>query len=448
MKIADHVELSLSNLWNMKLRAILTTIGVMVGIGALVSMVSLGLGMQRNLTDSFNSLELFNSITVLPPNSRRAMAAPGKTGPLDEKRGSTRLLDEKASEEISRLHGVTFVFPDVRFPAKVRFNGTEDFRLVQALPARITSSKLVRILAGKPFQSDDASEVIVSSGLLRQFKVPNPASAVGERMELMSIAIDPAAFNPMNFPALFRGGGLTLESHPFTISAVTEGMGLDAPGPTSSDVYIPAGSVSRVYKLPFTNIWDLFGMREGRMGYSALNVRLASPAYVDSVKARVQQMGFSCFALADQFRQIKTTFYFVDMVLAAVGMVAIFVASLGIINTMVMSVLERYSEIGIMKAVGASDTDIKKIFFFESSSIGFMGGILGLGLGWAVSRFINLVVNYFMARQGIPYLDYFHLPLWLCLAAIAFSIGISLVSGIYPATRAARIDPVVALRHD
>lgn len=448
MKISDHIELSFANLWNMKLRTTLTTIGVMVGIGALVSMVSLGLGMQRNITDSFNSLELFNSVTVLPQNTRRGMPLQDQAGQGDQKRQAARLLDEKAAEEISRLRGVELVFPDIRFPAKVRFNGGEDFKLVQALPAKVTSSKLLRILAGKPFQSDDGSEVIVSSGLLRQFKVANPASVVGERMELSSIAIDPAAFNPMNWPALLQGGGLTIENHSFIIAAVTEGMGMEASGPTSSDVYIPTGSASKVYRLPFTNIWDLFGMREGRLGYSALNVRLASPGYIDSVKAAVQQMGFSCFALADQFRQIKTSFYFLDMVLAAVGMVAIFVASLGIINTMVMSILERYSEIGIMKAVGASDTDVKKIFFFESSSIGFMGGIFGLGLGWSVSRLINLVVNYFLAKQGIPYVDYFHLPLWLCLGAIAFSIAISLVSGIYPAVRAARIDPVVALRHD
>jgi putative ABC transport system permease protein len=136
------------------------------------------------------------------------------------------------------------------------------------------------------------------------------------------------------------------------------------------------------------------------------------------------------------------------MVLAAVGMIAIFVAGLGIINTMVMSILERYAEIGVMKAVGARDGDIKKIFFFESSSIGFLGGIGGLALGWAVSRIINQVVNYFLARQGVPYIEFFNLTVWLCLAAVAFSLGVSLVAGIYPALRAARVDPVVALRHD
>jgi putative ABC transport system permease protein len=101
-----------------------------------------------------------------------------------------------------------------------------------------------------------------------------------------------------------------------------------------------------------------------------------------------------------------------------------------------------------MKAVGASDRDVQKIFFFESSSIGFLGGVFGLALGWAVSRIINRVINFFLAKQGLPFFEYFNFPLWLCLGAVAFAVLVSLVSGIYPAYRAARVDPVIALRHD
>ena len=137
-----------------------------------------------------------------------------------------------------------------------------------------------------------------------------------------------------------------------------------------------------------------------------------------------------------------------DAVLAVVGMIAIVVASLGIVNTMVMSMLERYSEIGIMKAVGASDRDIKKIFFFETSVIGFLGGVFGLVLGWLVSGLINQVVNAFLAGEGIPFIQFFSFPWWLCVGAIVFAMIVSLVAGIYPAIRAARVDPVVALRHD
>jgi putative ABC transport system permease protein len=201
-------------------------------------------------------------------------------------------------------------------------------------------------------------------------------------------------------------------------------------------------------KLPFSNIWDLFRAREGRLGYSAINVRLSSPAFVEPVKKEVAGMGLRVFALADQFKEVQKGFLILNMVLAAVGMIAIVVASLGIVNTMVMSILERYSEIGIMKAVGASDRDVRRIFFFESSVIGFIGGVFGFALGWAVSGVINRVVNYFLAKQGVPYIAYFSFPVWLALGAIAFSVAVSLAAGVYPAMRAARVDPVRALRHD
>jgi putative ABC transport system permease protein len=159
-------------------------------------------------------------------------------------------------------------------------------------------------------------------------------------------------------------------------------------------------------------------------------------------------MGFATFALADQFQEVTKGFYLMDLALAAVGMIAIVVAALGILNTMVMSILERTREIGIMKAVGAGDGDIKRIFFFESGAIGLLGGAGGCLLGWATSLVINRVINVYAGRQGVPNIDYFAFPVWLFLGAVGFAVLVSLAAGFYPARRAARVDPVVALRHD
>jgi putative ABC transport system permease protein len=242
---------------------------------------------------------------------------------------------------------------------------------------------------------------------------------------------------------------LKRENREFTISGVLETSLFGGPSPFQNDVLIPSGSARELGRLPFSSIWDLFRFRDGVPGYSAVNVRLASLRDLESVKSRVEEMGFATFALADQFEEIKRSWVYVDMFLAAVGMIAIVVAALGITNTMVMSILERYREIGIMKAVGAADGDVRGIFFFESAAIGLLGGVLGFGLGWTVSRIINRVVNFYTARLGIPEtLEYFAFPLWLFLGALGFSVLVSLAAGIYPAGRAARIDPVAALRHD
>jgi len=453
MKISDYLGLSISNLWKRKLRTFLTAFGVTVGIGALVAMVGFGKGMQKNVTESFASLDLFNSLTVFPagPTTRRFGFDPDDRVAVEKNPlPSGAILDDEAVKKLEQLGGVQSVFPEIRFPALIKFKAAEEFRLVQVIPAKITSSKLIKLSVGKPFSRDDEDSVIIGTSLLRPLKIQDPAAVLGQKIGVAAIAFDFSRFNPMNIASLLQERQLPFKqtAYEFTVVGVTSAMSFGGPSPLQSDVLIPPGSARRIEKLPFANIWDLFSALGGRLGYSAVNIRLSSPRDVDPVKRKIQDMGFSTFALVDQFNQIRTSFIYMDMMLAAVAMIAIFVASLGIINTMVMSILERYSEIGIMKAVGASDRDIQKIFFFESSSIGFLGGVFGLALGWAVSRIINRVVNYFLARQGLPFLEYFSFPLWLCLGAVAFAVLVSLVSGIYPAHRAARVDPVIALRHD
>ena len=452
MRFSEYLDFAAANLREMKLRTILTAFGVTVGIGALVAMVGFGQGLQRNVAESFEKLDLLNSITVLPagglggnPFGGRARGGRGRlsapTGPA---------LDDAAVRKIQGMKGVETVFPEVRFPAVVGIGEAEEFRLVQVVPARIAASKLVKLAAGKAFTRDDEDAVIVGRPLLRALGLDDPAAVVGRTLRLSSIAVDLGRFNPADIGAMLRGDKLPFsrETREFPIVGVTDSLGFGGPTPLQSDVYLPPGAADRIKKLPFTNIWDLFRAGAGGIGYSAVNVRLSSPAYADAVKAEVQDLGFSTFALIDQFAQVKTSFVFMDMALAAVGMIAIFVAALGIINTMTMSILERYGEIGVMKAVGASPRVIKRIFLVESGAIGLLGGGGGLVLGWGVSRIINRVVNYFLAKQGIPHIEYFSYPLWLCLGAIVFAVAISLLAGIYPARRAARVDPIVALRHE
>src|SRR5205085_39484 len=137
-----------------------------------------------------------------------------------------------------------------------------------------------------------------------------------------------------------------------------------------------------------------------------------------------------------------------DVFLGIFGSLALAVASLGIVNTLVMAILERRREIGIMKALGASDNDVRSLFFAEAGAMGMLGGAFGVLLGWGIGRLINAGTNAWLLRQQIPSEDIWSVPLWLVLGAIGFSIFVSLFSGLYPAGRAARLDPVQALRYE
>jgi putative ABC transport system permease protein len=451
MRISDYIEQSFSNLWKKKLRTLLTIFGVVIGIGALVSMIAFGKGVQKNVTDTFMELELFNYVFVYPRSEDSQADQSSQEPNTPEKAGQqVRLLGDDFLREVNKIKGVEWAVPEVRFPAMIRFRQSEEFSLIQVLPADVCQSGLVRLRAGRFYTSDDENALIISDSMLRGFKITDPQTVIGQEIELSTMAVDFSLSNLSNIISFFRGRGLPLSKHSytFTIVGVTERKGGIGGMPLRSAVFIDRSTSEQMKKLTLTSIWDFFQSPQQAEGYSVVNIKLSSIKYIESVKARIDDLGFKAFALIDQGEEFKRGFLFMDMLLFAVGMIAVVVASMGIINTMVMSILERYKEIGIMKAVGASDRDVKKIFLFESGVIGFLGGVFGLALGWGVSLPINYLANHFLADQGVPFMNYFSFPWWLCLGSIVFSVLISLAAGIYPTLRAARVDPVVALRHD
>ena len=128
--------------------------------------------------------------------------------------------------------------------------------------------------------------------------------------------------------------------------------------------------------------------------------------------------------------------------------IALVTAALGIVNTMVMSIIERRREIGVIKSLGAGEGEIRLMFIAESGVIGMTGSVIGIICGWTVTRIISIIAKTVMERREMPVFELFALPLWLILLTICFGLGISLVAGFYPASRAARIDPVEALRSE
>lgn len=456
MRFSDYIEHSLSNLWKMKLRTFLTTFGVVIGIGALVSMFAFGEGVQRNITNTFKQLGLLNYINVYPDSGRNSGPFRGRgmnrnrSAATIQDTNQNNLLDDELIKKLEALEGVEAAFPEIRFPAMVRFDKNESFETIQALPVKICKSGLIKLREGSFFDTDDANSLLISDSLLRRIGIKDMKSVIGKQIVISTLTSD---FSMENIPNMLNSMNenelpLTNKDYNFTIAGVIEEIGTPGPTPMRSDILIPSGTSQKMEKISITSVADIFQSLNQPQGYSMIGVMLKDAKYVDSVKQWIHDSGFRTFALIDQLGQIKKAFIFMDLFLFAIGMIAITVASLGIINTLVMSILERYREIGIMKAVGASNGDVKKIFLFEAGLIGFLGGVFGLALGWLVSTFINLIANIILTRQSVPHMSYFSFPLWLCLGSIAFSVLISLLAGIYPTLRAAKVDPVVALRHD
>jgi putative ABC transport system permease protein len=169
---------------------------------------------------------------------------------------------------------------------------------------------------------------------------------------------------------------------------------------------------------------------------------------VGDVQDAIRKMGFRTFSILNASQSLRRFFAILDLFLGIFGSMALAVASLGIVNTLVMAVLERRREIGIMKALGASDRDVKRLFFAEAGTLGLFGGIFGVVFGWAMSRGINFATEYYLRQRQLPPETVSSVPLWLVGAGIGFAIIVSFLAGLYPASRAAKLDPVQAIRYE
>jgi putative ABC transport system permease protein len=464
--LSDVWHLSLENLWRTKLRSVLTTVGVVIGIGALVSMVSFGVGMQENVTREFRENDLFTSMQVLPAPVDLEKVMSGNL----ELPESTRALGDSAVQAIRALPGVVLAFPDVSFPVTVRLLGREARTTLQALPASLGEFPPFDELSYGRFYGEDAdSSVVLTARVLKDLGlrlneerdldtrggaeelVGVPADSVlGASVEVASATIDIGSAARSFLRTLAPPTSLPLKEEKVRLKVVgiqgaRSGFGVER---FRGGIIVPVETGASMPRLGFSNVWDLLDRSEGHGGYESVYVRTRSINDLSAVRQAIEGMGYGVVAVADQLEEIKRSFLIMDALLGAVGTIALIVAALGIINTMVTSILERTREIGVMKAIGGSERDIRWIFFSEAAMIGLAGGVFGLVLGWTVTRIANAVANHYLRPQGVPEVELFHMPLWLIAGAVAFSVGVSLLAGLYPASRAAAVDPVKALRHD
>jgi len=219
-------------------------------------------------------------------------------------------------------------------------------------------------------------------------------------------------------------------------------------GQMRARLFIPLKLAQNLHVMQPSDLRDTTNLAGGAPTYTTVEVRVRSPKYVRAVEDAIKKMGFNTFSIVDATKNLRQFFAVLDLFLGIFGSLALAVASIGIVNTLVMAILERRREIGIMKAIGASDADVRGLFFAEAGAMGIFGGALGVALGWAIGRAINFGTNVYLKRQHFPPEQIWSVPWWLVIGAIGFSIVVSLLSGLYPAGRAAKLDPVQALRYE
>ena len=319
-------------------------------------------------------------------------------------------------------------------------------------------------MQGKFFSRSDAEEVILLKDFAKELEPANPASLIGKEVTLRYGERQPLAADSdtVGRPTMSEGGQNAGGDNPapdsYGFSVVRKMQPLKVVGIVDDEPYGGMRTVSRgriflpvdlTEKLNMAQFTDMrSSLRGGGKNYQTLTVRVKDPAKVSQVQDAIKQMGFRTFSILDAAKSLRRFFTVLDLFLGIFGSLALAVATLAIINTLVMAVLERRREIGVMKAIGASDSDVKMLFFAEAGAMGFFGGLLGIALGFAIGKAINIGTGIYLHNHQLPSEAVWILPPWLIGAAIAFSIVVSLLAGLYPASRAAKLDPVQTLKYE
>src|SRR6266404_4103615 len=485
MGFLDILRLSLRNLREARLRAALTTMGVIVGVAVIVSMISFGLGLQRNTVARFKALDLFNEITVFgrsltalatfsptgsdsankPGNNNdRGPGGPGSRPSTESKKN----LDDEAIAEIQRINGVAAVEPSITFTTFVRSNGRSRVENSAGVLVPNLANRFKEFSAGGMISSQAADEVVVTENFLRDFGYSKPEDAIGKTVELLAPPSKREEDQEENFFGIPLNNGDREAREPespivaksLRISGVMKESGgarfrgfslpanLFVPLETARDWRAEHHDDLSDIALQLARESGALGPNESN-GYQSAVVRVSDPVALTNVRKRLTEMGFASFSIMDELEQLRTVFLILNSVLGLLGGISLLVASFGIANTMIMSILERTREIGIMKAIGAEDREIKLIFFFEAAVIGLTGGLIGSLAAWGIDGLANrLAYRFVLKPQNASFVDFFSLPLYLWMGAILFALVVSILAALYPAARAARIDPVRALRHD
>jgi putative ABC transport system permease protein len=453
MKPRDLTDLALRNLRESILRNALTTLGVAVGVASLVAMLSLGVGLQQLAAKRLSQSGLFDTIIVTPKNAFRGMGRPQREPESDK---PPRILDDAARKAMESLPNVIEVYPQVRFFTEIRFNNKPYATVVAGMPDSSKNSGSFDGMQGNFFSSSTAEEAILQIEFAKELS-DKPASLLGqelvlryaERQSLPSAAAttDPSANSPDPSSGGFSVVPKELRLKIVGIVETEPAAGYGGYG--NARLLMPLATASTLRAAQVNDLRDIVrDSNAGKTTYASLSVRAKSPSQVDALETSIKKMGFNAFSLLDASKSLRTFFTVFDSLLGIFGCLALAVATLGIVNTLVMAILERRREIGVLKALGAADSDVQKLFFVEAGVMGFFGGVFGVLFGWLLGRAVTFGTNTYLARQNLNPIELSSVPWWLVVSALAFGILVSLAAGLYPASRAAKLNPVDALRYE
>ena len=405
MLFSESFQMALTSLYANKMRSLLTMLGIIIGVGAVIALVSVGMGVRSNVTSSIASLG--SNMLIVSPGSSNRGGVRGAAGSMQ----TLKYDDAKAIKD--KIKNIDFVSPSVSSSYQIVYGNNNWNTSVQGVTPEFMSIRSLTIGYGSFISNDDMNK-------------RNRVAVIGTTVASNLFAKD----NPV-------GKNIRINNQPYKVIGLLESKGQSSVGQDQDDViYIPL-TTAQERMLGITYV-------------QSINVQVSSQEKMEQVQAEIENLlrsrhhilagkddDFHVRNLTSLMETVSQSTSMLTMLLGAIAGISLIVGGIGIMNIMMVSVTERTREIGIRKALGATFMNIMTQFLIESMVIGIIGGLIGIAVGCIASQIIAQVGNFTTVITLTP-----------IIISFLFAVGIGLFFGIYPARKAAKLDPIEALRYE
>lgn len=445
MRFLDLLLMSVNNLRRRKLRTALTVLGVIIGTASIVVMVSLGIGLKEL---NMELIQSYGSLTSIQVRADRYYTEDAKAEP--------NYLTDDVVAQLKRMDHVTSVYPMLEISVLMRQGAYESGVQLTGVPWEY----LQQIPLGQgalPAKDSKEVELIFGNAVIQWFSSTKSRRSYWETGELpdvdymgkpMFVVFDTEAY----YQSQGDGAVKAPKKYLLKTAGVVEG-GVNDYNEYAYSVYTNLEPLKDQLRKIFKKN-PIPGQPTNKKGkayqyftYNSAVVNVDDMEYVMEVQQKLTDMGFQAYSNIDWMEQTEQQSKMIQAVLGGIGAVSLFVAAIGIANTMMMSIYERTKEIGVIKVLGCDMRVIRNMFLLESGFIGFMGGMIGICFSIGVSFMMNRFLKIGEMMTGMAG-DISRIPGWLALAAVVFAIMVGMVAGFFPALRAMNLSPLAAIRNE